>query len=183
MATVILALSLTISKIFAVEITWPWPWTRMGQICQIERPHDFLRVGNSHICSKRLRLRDILSRNVHDLDLDLDLDLDDLYNIQRWNVKMTIGMPLANFYVRAVATMFVLSVIVCEIIMYKFSNVFASNLWPWKWRSMPLTIRIKIGRRTYLVNMHRNKYLHFTVQSFVRGYTIEYFVAHIQTYW
>ena len=50
-------------------------------------------------------------------------------------------------YLSAIA-MCVLSVNNSEIIVFEFSNVLDSNLWPWKWRSRTLTIWMKIAVRT-----------------------------------
>ena len=60
-------------------------------------------------------------------------------------------MPHAT--VSAIA-MFLLSVAVCEINTYELPNIQNSNLWPWKLRSGPSTIRMNIGMRTYLVNVY-----------------------------
>ena len=47
-----------------------------------------------------------------------------------------------------------LFVTIYEIIIYAFPNVLDSTLWPWKWWSSTLTIWMKKGVRTYLVNTH-----------------------------
>ena len=41
--------------------------------------------------------------------------------------------------------MFVASVTFCRINTYEYSNILDSNSWPWKLRSMMLTIRMEIG--------------------------------------
>ena len=59
------------------------------------------------------RLRNIYSRNVHDLNIDL-------YNLPMSNVNISIERPHATSYVLVIA-MSVLSVIACEIITYELA--------------------------------------------------------------
>ena len=79
---------------------------------------------------------------------------------------MPFERPHATSYVLAIA-MFVPFVTVWEIITYALHHVFDSNLLPWNWRSRTLTIWMKIGWRTYLVNMHVCKNWRSQVQPFV----------------
>ena len=65
-------------------------------------------------------MRDILSRNVRDLDLDLK-------NGPRPNVSMPVERPYEPFYLFAIAV-FALFVAVCEIITHELPNVLDSNL-------------------------------------------------------
>ena len=49
---------------------------------------------------------------------------------------------------------FVRSLTVCEIITYELPKLLSLSLCPWKWRSRMVTIWMKTGWWTYLINMH-----------------------------
>ena len=83
-------------------------------------------------------ISEIFSGNVHNLDLDL-------YNWLWLNVNIPIEMPYATFYVKLQCA---LSDTTCKI-----NVVYVIRFLDLKKLSRPLTILMKIGKRTYFVNV------------------------------
>ena len=102
-----IALSFTICEMFSFEMCMILTLNfRMGQghlrMRQLKRYLRLLCVHNiviCNVCPICYRLRNIHSRNMHNLDLDLDLDLDidlDLYNKQCLPYLSPFTRPLTS---------------------------------------------------------------------------------------
>ena len=142
------SVSVTVREIFPVEMCIALTLTFKTANAKREYANwtaicNFLFVSNSSVCAIFRHSRDIHSLNVHNLDLE---------NEPRSNVNMPIEKAHATFCVGNCNVS--LSVTVCTIISHETPNIFNSITWPWKLRSKTFTILIKIGERTFFVNVH-----------------------------